>query len=39
MPSLELLWICISAFIAVGVLLAVLALLMRLILILFPDRE
>ena len=38
MASLELLFICISAFIAVFVLLAVLALVMRVIIILFPGR-
>ena len=38
MDSLELLFICISAFIAVFVLLAILALVMRVIMVLFPQR-
>jgi len=37
MGSLELLFICVSAFIAVFVLLAVLALVMRVIIVLFPQ--
>jgi hypothetical protein len=39
MPSAELFTICISAFLAVFVLLAVLALLMRLILVIFPYKK
>ena len=39
MESTELLWICVSAFVAVGVLLSVLSAIMRLILVVFPVRE
>ena len=39
MESLDLLAICVSAFIGVFLLLAVLALVMRLITVLFPEKE
>jgi hypothetical protein len=39
MTSPELLWICVTAFAAVGVILAVLAAIMRLILVVFPQTE
>ena len=39
MPSLELLFVCLTAFVAVGVLLTFLAGLMRLIEAVFPARE
>ena len=39
MSSPELLWICFTAFAAVGVLLTVLAAVMRLILVVFPQTE
>ena len=39
MHSNELLMICISAFAAVFVLLAILALLMRLIIVVFPEKK
>ena len=39
METTELLWTCISAFAAVGVLLSVLAVIMRLILVVFPEKE
>jgi len=39
MQSNELLMICVSAFAAVFVLLAVLALLMRLIIVVFPEKK
>jgi len=39
MESTELLIICVSAFAAVFFLLAVLALLMRLIIVIFPEKE
>ena len=38
MATLELLYICLSAFVSVFAVLTVLALLMRLILAVFPDR-
>ena len=39
MQSAELVTICISAFLAVFVLLAILALVMRLIIVVFPHKE
>ena len=39
MASLELLWICVTAFLAVGAILTLLAVIMRLILIAFPHQE
>ena len=39
MESIDLLTVCISAFIAVFGLLTILALIMRLILVAFPERE
>ncbi|MEK6756058.1 MAG: hypothetical protein AABZ02_07900 [Bacteroidota bacterium] len=39
MPSLELVWICSIAFIAVFIILALVALVMRGILLLFPERQ
>ncbi len=39
MPSPDLLTICVSAFVSVCALLAFLALVMRLILLMFPQRE
>jgi hypothetical protein len=39
MPSPELWLVCITAFVAVGLLLSILAGLMRLILVVFPQRE
>lgn len=39
MTSPELLWICVTAFVSVGVILTVLAGIMRLILILFPQKD
>jgi hypothetical protein len=38
MGSLELLFICLSAFISVFILLALLALVMRIIIVLFPEK-
>jgi hypothetical protein len=39
MGSSDLVYICISAFLAVFVLLSVLAVVMRIILVLFPEKE
>ncbi len=39
MPAPDLVWICVTAFAAVTVLLAALAAIMRLILVIFPEEE